>query len=288
MMVFPNTLRTLAAFTLLTLPGCGRSPESKVAHAINAAFPDGQRRCLGLAGIAVGIHVAAGAGETLWFPATGVTSPLHHAFVFWAARADAPVPELVADLAGRGILTKATVEATADAEITQLGPQTVSRGYYDHPTLYRHRMDRYPVDIYTTKPFDDWFDYAQHFRIGSTFDQSASLPSRLYDVALPPPDQHYLVPTMNPYALSVVTSACFPETLGGVDAVRVKEAIFGGEHYVEADVRYDEHPARWMLTHAFRRAAIGPDTSSIIRPRLATVTLTLKGADMSYLREDPR
>ena len=43
-----------------------------------------------------------------------------------------------------------------------------------------------------------------------------------------------------------------------------------------------------MLTQAFRRAALRPDSPSLTRPRLMTVTLTLKGDEMSYLREEPR
>ncbi len=272
----------------LLLPGCGKSQETKVVRAIEAAYPNGHRRCLNLAGASVGIHVAAGFAETLWLPSTGVTSPINHAFVFWASRADAQVPELVADLAERGIIKKATVDATVDAEGSQLGPQAISpQGIYYHPTIYRHRTMSFPVDIYTTKAFDDGFNYALQTQAGPNFAQPVSFPSRLYDTPLPPSDQHYLVPTTTPYAVSVVTSACFLETLDGVDAIRDK-VNFLGARTLEADVRFGQHPPDWMLTPAFGRAAIGPDTPSITRPRHATVVLKVEGDTLSYLSEESR
>ena len=282
-----GALRVLPACMILTLPGCGKSQESKVIQVIEAAFPNGHRRCLNFAGASVGIHVAAAFGETLWFPSTGVTSPINHAFVFWASRADAPVPELVADLAERGIIKKATVDATIDAEASQLGPQAISpQGIYYHPTIYRHRTSSFPVDIYTTKAFDDGFGFALQTQ-GPTFAQPASFPSRLYDTPLPPPDQHFLVPTTTPYAVSLAMSACFPETLDGVDAIRDK-TNFLGARTLEADVRFGQHPPDWMLTPAFGRAAIGPDTPSITRPRHATVILKVDGDTLSYLSEESR
>jgi hypothetical protein len=288
MVVPPGTSQVLAACVLLALPGCGKSQESKVIQAIEAAFPGGHRRCLGLAGTTVGIHVAATTfGETLWFASTGVTSPISHAFVFWAGRAAAPVPELVADLAGRGILTKTTVNATVDTESSQLGPQTVSNGYYFHPTLYRHRTENFPVDIYVTKPFDDGFQYVLQTQGGPSFAHYASFPSRLYDTPLPPPDQHYAIPTITPYAVSLVTSACFAETLDGIDSIR-DTTNFLGARTLEVDVRYGQHPPDWMLTPAFQRAAIGADTPSITKPRLATAILKIEGGMLSYMREDQR
>ena len=122
---------------------------------------------------------------------------------------------------------------------------------------------------------------------GPTFAQPVSFPSRLYDTPLPPPDQHYLVPTTTPYAVSMVTSACFRETLDGVDAIRDQTNFFRART-LEVDVRFGQHPPDWMRTPAFARAAIGPDTASITRPRQATVTLKVEGDTLSYLREESR
>ena len=224
----------------------------------------------------------------MWYPSTGPTSPVRHLFVFWAARADAPMPELVADLADRGVLTKVTVEVHTDAETTALGAQIVSAsGIYDHPTLYRHLNRTFPVDIYTTKPFDDAFGYVRQTTLGPSFMQGSGFPSQLCDRPLPPPDTHYLVPTTQPYAISTVSATCFPETLDGVDATRVKDHLFGG-HYMEADVHFTEHPPAWMQTRIFQRAAIGPDTPSITKPRRATVILNMDGDKLTYVREETR
>ena len=95
------------------------------------------------------------------------------------------------------------------------------------------------------------------------------------------------MPTTTPYAVSLVTSACFAETLDGIDSIRDK-TNFLGARTLEADVRYGQHPPDWMLTPAFQRAAIGADTPSITKPRLATAILKIEGGTLSYMSEDAR
>lgn len=271
----------------LALPGCGRSQEAKVIDAIEAKYPGGQPRCLGLGNLP-GVHVAVQSDERLFYPSTGPTAPANHLFILYAARSGDPVPELVTDLAGRGMLTKVTVQATVDAETSGNGPQMVSAtGIYFHPTWYAHRTGSFAVDIYETPPFDVAFGYAVQAPIRRPWAPIGSFPSRLYDGPLPPPDRHYAIPTIDPYAVSIATAACFRETIDRVTAIRIKEAI-NGDHFMEADVLFAEHPAEWMTTAAFRRAAMGPNTDSFTKPRLATVILKMSGDQLAYAYEKGR
>ena len=85
-------------------------------------MPGGPRRCLPLQSDEVDIHVSAPPGTALVYPASGITAPLHHAVVFWAGPADGPIPELVADLAGRGVVRRTLVDAVAHREISTEPP----------------------------------------------------------------------------------------------------------------------------------------------------------------------
>ena len=270
---------------LLGMCGCGRSQEADVRDAISAKFPDGKRRCLELSTGVVGIHVARGSGGTLYYPATGPTSPIRHPFVFYAAPASAPVPELVADLATRGVLKKEEVQATVDTVTSGLGPQIVSAsGIYSHEQWHKHQSSSFPVSIYETRQADDAFDYRVQASDRLSVLSSVSFPSRIYDGPLPPVDQDYLIPTITPYALSVVTAACFVETADRVTNIRQSQAFDGGQ-LMEADVTFDQAPAAWMLTPAFSRAALGNGTDSITKPRHATVVFRIVDGKLSYLQE---
>lgn len=270
---------------MLGIGGCGRSQEAEIRDAIKVKFPDGKRRCLGLSTDSIGIHVVQRLGETLYYPGAGPTSPVRHAFVFYAIPASAPVPELVADLTARGILKREEVQATVDTETSGLGPQIVSAdGIYSHQQWVRHKSNSFPVSIYETHPADDAFDYQVQASARLSILSSASFPSRIYDDPFPSADQHYAIPTIDPYALSIVTAACFEETVDQVANIRQSQA-FGGGQLVEADVTFDQAPPSWMLTPAFSRAAIGNDTASITKPRHATVVLQVMDGRLSYLQE---
>ncbi len=250
--------------------------------AIQAKYPDGKPRCLGLGG--VGIHVRVALNQTLYYPSIGPTSPLNHLFVLYAAPSADPVPELVADLARRGILAKVTVPATIDAETTGYGPPPNGGRVADGLGKWiSHRITRFDVDVYQTRPFDGSFGYETNTSAQYLY-SSTSFPSRLYDVPLPPFDTHYAIPTVEPYALSVVTSVCFPETPDHVVGVQLKPTLDGGQ-YMEADIVFDEHPADWMSGPAFIRAAVTPNTPSLTKPRLATIVLAMRNGQLTYARE---
>ena len=72
--MFTGCAVTLAC--LLALVSCGKSEGSKVMAAIKARFLDGQQRCLGMSGDAVGLHLSKPSNGVLLSPRTGWTSPL--------------------------------------------------------------------------------------------------------------------------------------------------------------------------------------------------------------------
>jgi len=96
------------------------SQEAEVRQATQDKFSDGMRRCLQLSPEAVGIHVPVVQDGTLYYPSSGLTSPLRHLFIFYAAPEGRPVPELVAALARRGVLDRAVVHATVNVEVPGL------------------------------------------------------------------------------------------------------------------------------------------------------------------------
>ncbi len=100
----------------------GRSQEAEVRSALAAAMLQGPCPCLPLQSDGVDIHVPAPPGAALVYPATGAISPLHHAFVFWAGPTGGPVPDLVADLAERGILRRTVVEDEQHREVPDQPP----------------------------------------------------------------------------------------------------------------------------------------------------------------------
>lgn len=273
---------------LLVLGYCaaGNAQEDQVRDAVAAKFPDGRRRCLRLSADVAGIHIAQNNGGTLFYPSTGPTSPIRHTFVFYAARDDEPVPDLVADLAGRGLLKRSVVEATVDTELSSIGPE-VRYGqngiFVSHPTVYRHTLRRFPVAIYETTSASPDLGYEVRTPISYG---SVNLPSRLYDGPLPPADMHYLVPTTEPYAISVVVDACLKERVEAVSNVRPFATRFGlGGTMLQADVRVSPEPPAWMLTPTFSRAALGPTTAPINKPRTVTVLLRQEGGRLTYVEE---
>jgi len=239
-----------------------------VRDATAAKFPDGPRRCLGLAGAVVGVHLPTAAGAN-WFPSTGPTSPVRHAFLFYAALAADPVPELIGALAAAGVLHRTTVDWTVDTETSGPGPEVVgATGYRYRPAAYHHEIAVILVGLYLTEPQAEEFEYQNEF-VGYAPSPSmppTRLPSRMYDAPLPPADVHYQVPVVVPYVLSVAAAACYPETVAEVSDVRALHGWDGRER-VEATVTFAPHPAAWMAAPAFRRAAVGPSTEPIDRLR---------------------
>jgi hypothetical protein len=149
---------------VVALTDCARSQEASVRDAIAAKFPDGPRRCLGLAGDIVGVHLPAVAGAN-WFPSTGPTLPLRHAFLFYAAPAADPVPELVGELASAaGVLHRTTFDWTVDTETSGPGPEVVgATGYRYRPNVFHHELAVTPVALYETEPQSAEFDYHTEF-----------------------------------------------------------------------------------------------------------------------------
>ena len=280
------TFAGIAVLLVLGYCASGNAQEDQVRDAVAARFPDGRRRCLRLPGDAVGLHVAQPAGGTLFYPSTGPTSPTRHPFIFHAAPADGAVPDLVADLAGRGLLKRSVVEATVDAEVGSVGPE-VRDGpngmFVSHPTVYRHTFRRFPVAIHETAAASPDFGYDVLTPIPYT---PSNLPSRLYDVPLPPANVHYSVPTTEPYAISVVASACLKEQVGAVSNVKPFATLLGlGGPMLQADVTLSPEPPAWMLTPTFSRAALGPNTAPIDKPHTVTVILRQDGGKLTYVEE---
>lgn len=240
--------------------------------AIAAKFPDGPRRCLGLAGDIVGVHLPAVAGAN-WFPSTGPTLPLRHAFLFYAAPAADPVPELVGELASAaGVLHRTTFDWTVDTETSGPGPEVVgATGYRYRPNVFHHELAVTPVALYETEPQSAEFDYHTEFDNSDPPSRPPSrLPSRRYGDPLPPADGHYRVPVVVPYALGMVDSACYPEMVADASDVRALHGWDGSER-VEATVTFDPHPPSWMAAPAFRRAAVGPSSEPVGQPRRVVV-----------------
>lgn len=221
-----------------------------------------------MAGDIVGLHLPTVAGAN-WFPSTGPTLPVRPAFLFYAAPAADPVPELIDALAAAGVLHRTMVDWTVDTETSGPDPEVVgATGYRYRPAAYHHGIAVTPVGLYLTEPQAEEFEYRNEF---SGYAPSPSmpptrLPSRMYDAPLPPADVHYQVPVVVPDALSMVTAACYPETVADVSDVRALHGWDGSER-VEATVTFAPHPAAWMASPAFRRAAAGPSTEPIDRPR---------------------
>ncbi len=263
--------RTVAAAALsLALTGCGQSQEAKVLAALKAKFPD-QRQCYGISQNEVGIHVSLPFGGTLFYPATGPTAPTRHLFVFYAAPAAEPVPELVGMLTKKGVLKKEQVQASIDVETTGLGPQTISKaGWFTHGTWQHHALTTFPVDIYVTARHDPRFLYDVHTSLQNLAYSPGTFPSRTFPDPLPPDGTHYVIPTVTPYALSVVTSACAAETPTDVEDVKTVHNWIG-QSAVQATVTFGEDVAPWMATPAFSRAAPGPRQTAIGAPRKAVI-----------------
>jgi hypothetical protein len=278
-------LLAVAAIALTAVSGCGRSQEAEVRAAIRERFAAGPRRCLGLAGDVVDIHVDPGRGGTFYYPSAGITSPLRHAYVFYAARDGAPVPELVRELVGLGLLHETVVTAAIDVESTGVGPRLVSASVHQgREQWFRHDTRAFPVAIYATAPQDGRFEYeTRRTQSGRPF-APPGFPSRMYADPLPPPDRHYVIPIVEPYALGIVKAACFPETVGAVGTIR-KVTSWGGDEFVHADVAFEEHPLAWMSSPAFRRAAIGSDTPSLTAPRRAVVSFREVAGKLTYVSE---
>ena len=277
----------LAVVALLGVTGCGRSQEARVRAAISAKYPDGMRRCLGIASNSVGIHADGGPGTTaFYYPGTGITSPLRRAYVFYAAPAAAPVPDLVRELAAAGKLHETVVDATADRQLQVPGREVVRpSGLRERLPAYRHEVAVIPVAIYETAGLDPDFDYLTRFPLRGVMSYPAGgFPSRMYSGALPPSDTSYQIPTVEPYATNIVVRACVPEALGAVHAVREVRDLLGGAH-VEADVEFDPRVPGWMATPAFRRAAMGPDTAPLDAPRRVTILFDVADGDLTYVRE---
>ena len=271
----------------LVLAGCGQSQEAKVLAALKAKFPDGQRQCFGLSEETIGIHVGLPFGATLFYPSKGPTAPTHHLFVFYAAPTTDVVPELVGLLTAQGVLKREQVEATIDQETTGLGPQTVTKaGWYTHENWFRHTLTRFPVDIYVTNGFDPRFSYSVHTSLQDVAYPPQNFPSRIFSNPLPPDGQHYVIPTVTPYALSVVTAACAKETPTDVENVRTIHNWIG-QAGVKADVTFSQDAPGWMTTPAFSRAAPGQRQSAIGAPRRSTI-LFISGDDgtLTYMDED--
>ena len=276
-----------AALGIMGLSGCGQSQESRVRAAIAAKFPDGVRRCLGIASNVVGIHSDGGRDATsFYYPGTGVTDPLRRAYVFYAAPAAAPVPELVQELVAAGKLHGTVVDATADHQLQVPGREVVEpSGLRARPPAYRHEATVIPVAIYETAVQDPDFDYATRFPLRGVMSYPAGgFPSRMYPGPLPPADTSYQIPTVEPYATSIVVRACVPETVGAVGAVREVHDLIGVAH-VEADVEFDARPPAWMSTPAFHRATMGPDTPPMDALRRATILFDVAAGGLTYVRE---
>lgn len=274
--------RLFCLTALLILPSCGRSDASRIRQALQDQFPDGVRRCLGLSSDTVGIHVSGPSG-VLYYPSTGPTASLRHPFVFYSANATEPVPELVQRLSDQGILRRAVVDATTDLEreteqVVSAGDGSIRRNV----KVYNHERHVFPVVIYTTAAQDDRFLYET--RLPGTIDSlsAPNFPSRMYDNPLPSPDHHYDLPVVEPYALSVTTGACFPETIERIDDIRTSRD-WGGQEIIQAEITLAQHPLVWMRTAAFSRVALGPATESIYEPRRATASFRITDGRLTYL-----
>ena len=161
-------------------------------------------------------------------------------------------------------------------------------GFRERPIAYRHDVKVVPVAIYETSPQDPDFDYTtRFFQRGGFISPVGGLPSKMYPGPLPPGDIHYQVPTVEPYATSIVARACFPEVVDRVSSIR-KVTDWGGTEHAEADVAFAGRPPAWMSTPAFRRAALAPDTAPLDAPRRVTILFDVTNGRLAYARELPQ
>ena len=279
----PIIAAVLAGAASLAAYGCGRSDASKALAAIQARFPDGHRRCIGLGGL-TGIKVARPRDGILFYPQEGPTSPLEHGFFFYAAKSNAPVPEPVHDLVHRGLLHVTTVDATVYVETNARGQQTASLLQDAGAGPFMHSSEQFGVDVYETDLYDKRFEYALQVPHQTTWAPPNTFPSKTYDVPITAGPQHWPVPTVEPYALSIVSAACLIETPERVTAIRVLDAADGGK-FEEATVEWEQHPPAWMSSDAFRKAVLRPETVWIDKPRVGTSVLTLNDGQPKYVRE---
>ena len=83
-----------------------------------------------------------------------------------------------------------------------------------------------------------------------------------------------------------VASACLKEQVGAVSNVKPFATLLGlGGPMLQADVALSPEPPAWMLTPTFSRAALGPNTAPIDRPRTVTVILRQDGGKLTYVEE---
>ena len=283
---FARTASGLVLAVIIGLiPGCEKSQEDMVRDAIQSAFPDGGRRCIGLSNELVGVHVTPPPGGIIWYPSDGPTSPIRHMFAFYAAPENAPAPELVTEMTKAGVLRKEVVVATTDVASQRLGPQSVSSaGWATHPTLYSHDVRTLKVAIYETAPAssDFRYDIKEPISYGGV-----RFPSRIDSTPLPPADTQYTVPLTEPYAVSLATAVCLKETLNKVVSAE-RKTLWTGDPYVEAVVTFRQEPAAWMRTPAFTKDAMQPNTPSLTADRRAIVLLRPEGEKLLYVREDRR
>ena len=277
-------LHALPVLAALLAAAPAAAQEQQVRDAIAARFPGGIRRCLILSPAMTGIHVPSPQGGVLWYLSDGPTSPDRHLFVLYAAPADDPVPDLVANLADAGVVHRVVVTATTDTQRQRLGAQTQDRnGISYHPTLFSHERGTFPVAIYETAPNNPAFRYQT---IGSLA-YGPRFPSRLYNTPLPPSDQSYTVPVTEPYAMSLVDAACLAETVDTVANVEQK-TLWTGAPYVQAVVSFREEAPDWMRTPVFTRTVMTPDSPSVTAFRHATVLFSIRDGKLVYEEEERR
>ncbi len=285
----PSALRmasggAAALACLFALAGCGKSQESKVLAAIKARFPDGQQRCLGMSGDAVGMHILKPSDGTLFFPSTGWTSPLRHLFVFWAGPANDAPPELATLLAQHDVLKRVVVEGTLDVRTSGMGTQVLSKaGYFTHVGWVHHERTPYPVALYLTRRYDQRFGYEAHSIQRDNY-ALASLQSRAADSPLPPEDQDDPMQMATPYALSIVSSTCAVETPARVASAE-DIRLWDGTPAVQAEVDYAEAAPPWAKLPAFTRIAPGTESAPFTQERRATIMFAVEGDHLRYVEE---
>ncbi len=277
--------RAVALACLLALASCGKSEGSKVLAAIKARFPDGQQRCLGMSGDAVGLHLSKPSNGVLFFPSTGWTSPLRHLFVFWAGPASEPPPELAVLLAQHDVLKRVVVEGTLDVKTSGIGPAgpQAKAGYRTHVGWVHHERTPYPVAIYLTRRYDPRFGYEAHSLQRDNY-ALASLQSRAADGPLPPEDQDDPMQMATPYALSIVSSTCAVETPARVASAE-DIRLWDGTPAVQAEVDYAEAAPPWAKLPAFTRTALGSESAPFTQERRATIMFAVEGDHLRYVEE---
>ena len=285
-----KTLPRAALFLVLFLAGCGPSEKSQIRHAYEVAFPGGHPMCFGVS-FANNLPDEPG---TVFFPSSGITSPVRHLFVFYVAPSNAPVPEYVKYFQDQDLIQRHDVTATMVHSTSADGPQMISpAGIYYHNTIFQHTFSTFPVSIYTTAPQDPRFSFEPRNPNIPMFDsgylRSRNTPvflSRVYDNKLPPPDVDYTIPLMAPYTISLVTGECYNETLDRITDVQQVQSPSGND-LVEADVLLDPHAPDYMKTAIFRRAA-NPSAGSVPSldsPRETKLLFQVVSGKLHYLEE---